>query len=126
MSRTPNGKAAGSSDVSALLALAQHLERLRDPRRSGLRLLRLVDPDRVRALVAVREPVEELLRLTVEDRGEVRRYVDRPRGVVQLEIDLDLVATGHPGRRPVLGAERDHEPVSYTHLRAHETGRNLV
>src|SRR5665213_2779421 len=41
-----------------------------------------------------------------------------------VELDVDVKLPGYGGR--VVQALREAGPVSYTHLRAHETGRNLV
>src|SRR5678810_32540 len=47
-------------------------------------------------------------------------------GIYEIWYGLDWVTCERNLKRAIeLGSTTSHEPVSYTHLRAHETGRNL-
>src|SRR5674476_834574 len=95
-------------------------------------------------LLALRQPVATDLRLTVAAMRiatELERIGDQAvniaeralelnsRPPLELPIDIKLMADMALGMvRTSIDAfvNQDPKPVSYTHLRAHETGRNLV
>src|SRR5690349_1612831 len=71
--------------------------------------LRIVDREREAPLVAVRQALEEALRLgvAIEGRREVGWHLDLAWLGVELEIDIENVARLHTGRGTMFGRDAD-------------------
>ncbi len=52
--------------------------------------------------------------------AQIREVIDRP------DLDLGVLVYSGQGHEPLLPRPHDRTSVSYTHPRAHETGRKLV
>src|SRR5665213_245643 len=65
--------------------------------------------------------------IETEVRGRARQFIEE---LIRGELDEALARPRYGRSKKAADEERagvvGHRPVSYTHLRAHETGRNLV
>src|SRR5262245_25442093 len=103
---------AASPAERALLpsARSERLDRLLDAALAGLGRLRLVDGLDDPPLVAVRQLVvgDSRDRVGRQERGELGWKGDDALLRVELELDVDDLASRDPGRRPDVRADADH------------------